>query len=215
MALALLALALTAALVLGAREARRTRRLNRCLHELRRPLQVLELAGAFGRGHIGGSRALADQVAAALQDLDGAINGGLRGRVPGPVRLGAVTSALAARWAHADVRVLATGADATVLADPGRLGAAVDNLVANGLDHGTGTVEVLASTKAGRARIEVRDRGPARREAGSTRDPRHGHGLRVAAEAAAGSGGRLIGPRTEDGRTVATIALPVQRESPG
>jgi C4-dicarboxylate-specific signal transduction histidine kinase len=126
-----------------------------------------------------------------------------------------VTSALAARWAHADVRVLATGADATVLADPRRLGAAVDNLVANGLDHGSGTVEVLASSAAGRARIEVRDRGPARREERAIRDPRHGHGLRVAAEAAAGSGGRLIGPSIEDGRTVAAIALPVRGESPG
>jgi signal transduction histidine kinase len=214
-ALGLLALAMTAALALGAREARRTRRLNRCLHELRRPLQALELAGAFGRAHAEGSRALADQVAAALQDLDWAINGGRRGRAPGPVRLGAVTSALAARWAHADVRVLATGADATVLADPRRLGAAVDNLVANGLDHGSGTVEVLASSAAGRARIEVRDRGPARREERAIRDPRHGHGLRVAAEAAAGSGGRLIGPSIEDGRTVAAIALPVRGESPG
>ena len=208
-------LALAAAMMLGVREARRTRRLNRCLHELRRPLQALELAGAFARGRVESSTALAAQVAAALQELDRAINNAPRTRASGPVRLGAVTSALAARWAHADVRVLATGTDATVLADPRRLGAAVDNLVANGLDHGTGTVEVLASTTAGRARIEVHDRGPARREATPTRDPRRGHGLRVAAEAAAGSGGRLIGPLSENGRTVAAIALPVRRESPG
>jgi C4-dicarboxylate-specific signal transduction histidine kinase len=185
------------------------------MHELRRPLQALELVSAQDKSER--TRALAEQVAGALRDLDAAINRApVRGR-PIPVRLEAVTAALARRWAHADVRVLAPATDATVLADPRRLGAAVDNLVANGLAHGTGTVEVLASATRGAATIEVRDGGPAsgRARGRRTNDPRHGHGLRVAADAAAGSGGRLVGPRTRASGTVAAIALPTGRETSG
>ncbi len=210
----LLALASFAALALVVSEGRRTRRLNRCLHELRRPLQALTLTR--GAKETAERRAaLADQVAAALRDLDAAVNRAPVRPLFRPVRLEAVTAALARRWAHADVRVLAPATDATVLADPRRLGAAVDNLVANGLVHGTGTVEVVASAADGAATIEVRDGGPSRRGAEETRDPRHGHGLRVAAETAAGSGGRLIGPRASANGTVAAIALPGGRERSG
>jgi hypothetical protein len=112
--------------------------------------------------------------------------------------------------------VLAPVSDATLMADPRSLGAAIDNLVANGLSHGTGTVEVLTSTAAGSATIEVRDRGPNGRTFRAERDPRHGHGLEIAARTAVGSGGRLIGPLTgEGGSTVAAIALPVRRNRSG
>ena len=191
-------------------------RLNRIAHELRRPLQTLALTFDPGTSRGATARACIDQTRLALADLDDAINGRPTTPEPAPVRLRAITGALSRRWEAADVEVLrpTPAADATVLADPGRLGAALDNLIANGLAHGTGPVRVRASHASGEALIEVRDGGPtggARRSP----DPRHGHGLQIAAEAAEGCGGRLIGPLPVDGGgTLAAIAVPTLQLEP-
>jgi len=188
---------------------RRRRRMNRIAHELRRPLQAIALAvdPASAAGQT--ATACIEQARLALADLDREINGRPPGRGPMLTGLSAVIGAVADRWAPADVEVRVPPPDATVLADPARLGAAIDNLVANGLRHGSGRVRVRTAQAGGEALIEVRDDGPSAGRLRHGHDPRRGHGLGIAAESVAGSGGRLIGPvPAGGGGTVATIALP-------
>ena len=49
---------------------------------------------------------------------------------------------------------------AAVRGDRARLAQACENLLANAIEHGGGTVELRARADAGRVRIEVRDDGP-------------------------------------------------------
>jgi signal transduction histidine kinase len=194
------------------RDARRARRLNRALHELRRPLQAIALSLDSAAPDVGGAAACLGQARAALRDLDALVNGGA---VAEPIRrspVADVLDALALRWRFADVEVEVDRHDVTVEADIDRLGAALDNLVANALRHGSGIVRVRARTIGGKARFEVRDAGPAAvpPPAHRRRDRRHGHGLRVVADVAAGHGGEALPARpAPGGGTLAAISLPV------
>jgi signal transduction histidine kinase len=92
--------------------------------------------------------------------------------------------------------------------DPVRIAQALDNLIANALEHGAGPITIEGARRGGRIELAVRDGGtrPVRRIRES-REPRRGHGLRVARSLARGNGGRL---RLRAGRdTVAAIELPV------
>lgn len=214
--MATIAILLAAAAVLveagrTVRGARRARRLNRALHELRRPLQAIMLSLDSAAPDIGAAAACLEQARAALGELDALVNGG---SPPRPVRRAAVSDVLAAlalRWRFADVEVEVDRRDVEVEADLDRLGAALDNLVANALRHGSGIVRVRARTLAGKARFEVRDGGPARPAPAARRhDRRHGHGLRVVADVAAGSGGEALpAAPAPGGGTLAAISLPV------
>jgi signal transduction histidine kinase len=187
---------------------RRAVRLNRALHELRRPLQSISLSLEGAAPDVRSAEACLAQARLALAELDAAVN--RRVLPPRLVRtaVGEVASALEDRWHPRGIRVTATEPGRTIAADPGRLGAALDNLVANAVEHGAGPVEVRALASAGAVRFEVRDEGRsdalARREA----DPRHGHGLRVAGEVAGAHGGTLVPPRRTPAGTVAAISLP-------
>lgn len=197
------------------RNARRAVRINRALHELRRPLQAVALALEAERHDLRSAEVCLEQARCALADLDLAING----RRPAPARvrvaLSELTAGLEDRWRAAGVRVDQPVCGDALDADPGRLGAALDNLVANALRHGTRPVSVRALTAPGVARFEVRDGGPAATPAPAERDPRHGHGLRVAAGIAASHGGALIPPRRGPaGETVAAISLPTAAVPP-
>ncbi len=214
--MATIAILLAAAAVLveagrTVRDARRARRLNRALHELRRPLQAVTLSLDSAAPDVGAAAACLEQARAALRDLDVLVNGGARQR---PVRRAAVSDvlgALALRWRFADVEVELDSRDVEIEADVDRLGAALDNLVANALRHGSGIVRVRARALSGKARFEVRDGGPAASApAARRRDRRHGHGLRVVADVAAGSGGEALpAAPTPGGGTLAAISLPV------
>ena len=190
-------------------------RLNRIAHELRRPLQTLALTLDLGTERGVTARACIDQTKLALADLDDAINGRRITFAPVPTRVRAIMGTLAERWAGADVAMLGVSfaADATVLTDPVRIGAALDNLIDNGLTHGIGPIRVRASHASGEVLIEVRDGGPSG-AARRSRDPRHGHGLRIAAEAADRCGGRLIGPLSLAGGTLTAIAVPTLHLEP-
>ncbi len=94
----------------------------------------------------------------------------------------------------------------TVQADARRLAQATGNLIANGLEHGSGTVRLRAEVQEGRVRIEVRDAGAGlayplgRLVAG----PRRGHGSRgrglaIADAVARELGGRLVAANAADG----------------
>lgn len=191
--------------------ARRTRRLNCALHELRRPLQSISLALEARSPDRECARACLEQASAALERLDLAINDGRRSapRALARTALAEVVDSLERRWRFAPVVVEASAPSVALDADPVGLGAALDNLVSNALRHGSAPVRVRALATSGTARLEVRDGGPGSPAATQRGDPRHGHGLRVAEEVAARHGGTVIGPgRTATGETVATLSLP-------
>jgi signal transduction histidine kinase len=208
-AIALIALALVAVeagrLLAG---FRRAVRLNRALHELRRPLQSISLSLEGAAPDVRAAEACLAQARLALAELDAAVN--RRVLPPRLVRtaVGEVASALEDRWHPRGIRVTATEPGRTFAADPGRLGAALDNLVANAVEHGAGPVEVRALASAGAVRFEVRDEGRSDAAVRRDGDPRHGHGLRVAGEVACAHGGTLVPPRRTPAGTVAALSLP-------
>jgi signal transduction histidine kinase len=202
------------------RDARRVRRMNRAMHELRRPLQAMALSLESASPDLAGAEACLDQARGALRELDSVVNGGPRPQ-PRPVRWAAVADVLDAlehRWRFADVAVERGGGAIAIEADQTRLAAALDNLVANALRHGSGVVRVGVRITGNRVRFEVRDGGPSPEPAAPKRpaDPRHGHGLHVVADVAASHGGELVAARpARDGGTLAAISLPLAGEALG
>lgn len=215
MAGVLLALLIGVAIIEVARVlavGRRSVRLNRAMHELRRPLQSLSLALGGGSSALDCARASLEQVHGALAELEGAVNGQEARRPLRAIALAEVVDSLERRWRWADVKVDSPDPDVVLTADPIGLGAALDNLVANALHHGQGPVEVRALTSARAARLEVRDGGSRCPDEPVVGDPRHGHGLPVAAAVAARHEGTLIPPsRHAGGGTVAALSLPALR----
>ena len=219
---ATLPLAMSAAVVLAGgrfRQRRRREALNRAMHELRRPLQALALAP--------GDRTRLEPVLVALEELDGVINGGAPTREPEPVEVRHLAEGVVSRWAGtapgpSGRPVLRWRAeDARVVGDRAQLARALDNLVANAIEHGRGPIEVIATLRRGRLRILVRDGGPRRAEpdpdalripagerAHRRRDPRHGHGLEIVRGVAASHGGRFV-LRRSAAVTVAVLDLPL------
>lgn len=208
-----------AAVVAGGRlrDRRRRRALNRAVHELRRPLQAMALAssdpGSF------------EPVLGALADLDAEINGLPAEGSLEPVELRHLAETVVARWARAarsaaSRPTLRWGAGrARVVGDRRQLTRALDNLVANAIEHGRGPIEMSSAVRRDRLRILVRDGGrddvtappaatarlPRPRQA---RDPRRGHGLEVVRSVAAAHGGRFV-LRRSPAVTLAVLELPL------
>lgn len=194
------------------RGARRRRTLNERLHELRRPLQAMVLAANPSSATRPEPLELA---LAALRDLDREVNGErfeLRRR---PVEGRMLAIAAAERWRG---RVAAAGRRISVQwrcgeeladVDPVRVAQALDNLIANALEHGDGQITIEGARRGRRLELAVRDHG-ARRPA-RVRDhaqPRRGHGLRLTRSLARGNGGRLRVRALGHG-TVAALELPL------
>lgn len=211
-------LGLAFAVVLGGerlRERRRRTLLNRAMHELRRPLQALVLAGAPEPR----VREALEMTVSAVEDLDREINREEAPPASRPVNVAAAVHSAVERWRrHAAVRERALAVQchtgkAMLLADPDRLSRALDNLISNALEHGRLRVEVAATICAGRARIAIADGGCPAAAARRTRflrrrDPRHGHGLGIVTEIARELGGRFFWVRSERG-SIAVLELPV------
>lgn len=225
-------LAASTALVLaaqGLRAGRRRSALNEALHELRRPLQALALAGP-GVAPRPVAEWTLQMANAALLRLDREINGDA-GPAPMPAEAVAVAPLVEAaveRWTaraalaggSLELRWLAAGA--TIRGDRCGLAQALDNLLANAIEHG-GEAVVLEASRAGDSlRLAVIDRGGPRPRPRSVRGraralagrlhggDRHGHGLAVVRRTVAAHGGRFALRRQPD-RTVATIELPLWR----
>jgi signal transduction histidine kinase len=193
------------------------RTLNRALHELRRPLQALVLL-EDGSGRVAAAppvasrRGLLELATSALHDLDGALNGGEPARSQRRFSCRESLMACLERWrpqtTHSGgVRVYWDAGPAMVEGDPARLAQALDNLLANALEHGGPPVVVTGARVAGRIRITIangiRPDRPPRRS-----DPRRGHGTDVVAEVAGAHGGRFALCETGSG-CVAALELPL------
>lgn len=224
-------LAASTAFVLAAQSLRAGRRrsaLNEALHELRRPLQALSLAGSGSARGQGAAEWALQMAGAALVRLDREINGE-GGPPPVPVETVAIeplVEAAVQRWTaraalaggSLELRWMATGG--AVRGDRCGLAQALDNLLVNAIEHGGEAVALEASQVRGRLRLAVIDSGarrprlrsaPARASALVTRlrgSDRHGHGLAVVRRTIAAHGGSFA-LRRQPGRTVATIELPL------
>jgi len=210
--------------VQGLRNGRRRAALNEALHEVRRPLQVVALAGLPGEAESNQESPL-DLAAAALQRLDREINGGGPTAPPAPVDAEALVRAAVTRWlgraslcdAALDLRWNA--GDAVVSGSRLALAQAIDNLIANAIEHGGPTIVISARRRAGRLRIAVVDSGRAARRRPRHGNPaavlarlsgrkRRGHGLAVVRRVVAEHGGRFVFERSARGAKAA-IELPL------
>jgi signal transduction histidine kinase len=202
---------LVSALVARRLELRRRRELSGPLHELRGALAAIQL-GLFALERRGAAALVADRIEAlrtqaerahvAVEDIDGIRLARRRPACVDLIDAGAVVKRRVAAWsglAEARRRVVELRwpiGPAVVRADEPRIGQALDNLVVNALDHGTGIVRVTGALTDRSVRIAVADQGPGiGRSLGQAMSSpwqgRHGHGLAVAARVAELHGGRL------------------------
>ena len=195
------------------------RRLNRAIHELRRPLQALTLledraaprpAGPPPAGRQG----LLELVSAALAELDCAVNGRTPPRTMRPFCCRELLLASLERWraaaaAGGGVKVFWDAGPAMVEGDPVGMSRAFDNLIANALEHGGPPLVITGAAVAGKLRVTVAN-GRASADEGARRngDPRHGHGTSVVSEIATAHRGRFALCRTGGG-CVAALELPL------
>jgi signal transduction histidine kinase len=210
----------------GLRAGRRRSSLNEALHELRRPLQTIALAGAGGGASPPVLESSVRMAAAALERLDREVNGGGGLRLPAePIEVRALLDAAARRWrgraslAGGSLRLRWRAGGAVVVGHRVELAQALDNLIVNAIEHGGPRIAIDARLHRGRLRIVVADSGRASRPP-ERRDPpgevigrlsgrrRHGHGLVVVRRVAAAHGGRFALRRSERG-SLALLDLPL------
>ena len=193
------------------------RALNRALHELRRPLQALVLmegssAQPAATPPAAGRRGLIELMESALCDLDRMVNGGTE---PASVRrfslrellLGCLERWRGAAAASGGFRVYWDAGPAPIDGDPTRMAQALDNLIANAVEHGSPPFVVTGARVAGRLRLTVANGGCADASPNGG-DPRHGHGTEVVSEVASAHHGRFALCRTGSG-CVAALELPL------
>jgi hypothetical protein len=194
-----------------ARLARRRRRLNEVLHELRRPLQELALRD-LGPGDRSG---WVGPAIGALADLDSIVNGRPRRARTVAFSLGEVVGDGRSRWSQDAVRFRVERNDARLIGDPDEIASALDNLISNAVEHGDGPVTVCAAGSNGSAVLSVMSAAVELTSGPRRRDPRRGHGLRIAERVASEHRGALMRPRSIGGAVMTRLILPTGPEPPG
>jgi signal transduction histidine kinase len=211
----------------GIRGARRRAALNEALHEVRRPLQVLALTAPLTGTPAGEFEGPVRMAAAALERLEYEINGG-GSEVAVRVKLAVapLLEAAVGRWraraalAGGSLELRCRCGSAMVLGSPADLAQALDNLIANAIEHGGSRITVTASARRGALRILVGDSGrgsqrPGGRGARSglsrriAGEGRRGHGLRIVRRIAAAHGGSFT-LRGGASATEAVLELPLE-----
>lgn len=187
------------------REGRRRIALNEAMHELRRPLQAIALSASASAERAGAFESSLRMAAAAADRLDCEINGrSSLGRTE-VTSLRPLAESAVERWqvrASLEKRVLSLkweAGDPLLPADAVQLGQVLDNLISNGLDHGSGEVVVEAKQGCRAIRLVVLNQKRAQsvdlrraaryRWTGISGRHRHGHGLRIVRRVAARHGG--------------------------
>jgi two-component system, sensor histidine kinase FlrB len=226
-----------ATLAAAVRDGRRRTVLNERLHELRRPLQALALMAPPAAEARAGDGPV-EMAAVALAALEREINGerGACARATFAVRP-LLEAARRRWWAQATMRGAGLAlrwdaGEAAVEGDRMALAAALDNLIANALEHGGRSIELAADLAGDRICLAVVDSGNGAgrrarereavlrgRDARRRRDvrapfgkltgrARHGHGLRLVRRTAADHGGAFALHQGELG-TSAVLELPL------
>ena len=205
--------------VFSLRAGRQRSTLNEALHELRRPLQALALLVPEEDATVDSTLKLAT---AALARLDREVNGAGEPISDGPVPIRPLLEAAEERWrpraalAGRSVEAQWVGAEVSLTGASIALSQALDNLISNGIEHGSGPILLEGRVEASGTRLVVRDQGPSQPGAGRVRRGlrvwlggrgRHGHGLRVVRRAAAELGGSFQLRDGSDG-TEAVLLLP-------
>jgi two-component system sensor histidine kinase MtrB len=193
------------------------RALNRALHELRRPLQALVLMEEGSEQPVASPpaasrRGLLEVAATALRDLDGAVNGSAPAPEPRRFSCREVVLAALERWRPAaarsgGIRVYWDAGPAPVEGDAVQMAQALDNLLANALEHGGPPVVLTGAKVAGRLRLTIAN-GAGSGVAAPGRDPRRGHGTEVVSRVASAHRGRFALCETGSG-CVAALELPL------
>lgn len=223
----------TVALADRVRAGRRREALNGALHELRRPLQALVLArSAAGAGGADPQRRHLELALHALGELDRELNGRGAGGGRRPVDARVIAAEAVERWrgtaalAGRSVELAWHAQGAALRCDPRRLGSAIDNLIANALEHGSGRIRVEGTVRGARLRLVVADgldagsvpgsasatpralvATPGRTWSGGGKR-RRGYGLGIVSRTAAEHGGRFAICRHERGAS-AVLELPL------
>lgn len=224
---------LAAALALeGVHAGRRRSALNEALHELRRPLQTLVLAAPAGRpDRPSPIQGAVEMAATALERLEREVNGESVAPVRAPTSVRPLLEAALARWqaraaiAGASLSLSSWVDSARIDADPLEIGRALDNLIANAIEHGGPEILVEAGRRGAGLGLAVLDsgRGPRPRAgraslaaalARLSGRSRHGHGLRVVRRIACAHGGGFHLRPTRRG-TEALIQLPLSSDAGG
>jgi signal transduction histidine kinase len=207
------------------REGRRRAALNEAMHELRRPLQVLSLALPTESPAAAPVESSLQLAKVALERLDREINGASLEEVVSEVWVGELIEAAQKRWSNAvtmsgrSIELCWDSEAAVVEGDRFDLSQALDNLLSNAIEHGSGTVRITSACRSGWVSIMVADAGASSvakaRPHRGRRDGRshRGHGLRVVRRIARRHGGSFALRRTSRG-TEATLRLPLRRREP-
>ncbi len=202
---------------LALRAARLARRLDLVAeadHELRGPVSALSLAvESLGRRPELSRRALAlethlDRLRLGLADLAAARSGRRAAPCHAEVPMEGLAQAAAEAWqpaarrAGGEIQVDWRAGKVAVRADRARLSQALGNVLANGVEHGGGRVQVRAERVGGRVRVAVCDEGAisghGAGEQAAGEPPMRGHdrgrGLGIAAAALRHARGSLETP---------------------
>jgi two-component system sensor histidine kinase TctE len=221
-------LAATLAAVAAAQSLRAGRRrsaLNEALHELRRPLQAIALAGGGSAGSPPVVESSVRLAAAALERLEREVNGGGLPRPPEEVELRPLLEAATRRWqaraslSGASLKLSWRAGRVVVVGDRVELAQALDNLIVNAIEHGGPEISAGARPHKGRVRIVIADSGHAARPSARRDTPaeviarlsgrrKRGHGLSIVRQVAAAHGGRFALRCSERG-SLALLELPL------
>ena len=148
-------LAIAAIGVTGVREVARRAALNEALHEVRRPLQVLALTAPVAGTPAGDFEGPVRMAAAALERLEREINGGgAPSAVRATVAAAPLLEAAVGRWqaraalAGRSLELRCRCGTAAVSGSPAELAQALDNLLANAIEHGGSRIAVRPAPAA-------------------------------------------------------------------
>ncbi len=206
--------------------ARRRSALNQALHELRRPLQALALAGGRGTPAPSVVESSVRLATVALERLEREVNGGgALGEQREQVHVRPLIESAVGRWqaraqlGGGSLRLGWWAGEAIVDGEGAALAQAVDNLIVNAIEHGGPAVTVEARRSGERLRIVVADSGTASRPPSRRGTPaetiarlrgrnRRGHGLAVVRRVAAAHDGRFALQRSASG-SLAALELPL------